>query len=120
MGVPRAGGASGTSLSFSSGMARGHDLAVAVLPAAPTPPSFPHSQSGAFEDIPSLFRTILALVADAERVGFRAEAERARREAIQAYGRGWDDVSRQRLERIAERISRRLAPQAPRRFFRLG
>ena len=93
---------------------------MAVLPASPTPPSLPYAQSGAFEDIPSLFRTILGLVADAERAGFRVEAERARSEAILAYSRGWDDLSRQRLERIAERISRRLAPPAPRRFFRLG
>ena len=118
--MPRAGGAAGTSLCFTSGIAAEHDSPVAVHPASPTPPSFPHSQSGAFEDIPSLFRTILALVADAERVGFRVEAERARSEAILAYARGWDEASRQRLERIAERISRRLAPQAPRRFFRLG
>jgi hypothetical protein len=93
---------------------------VAVITASPTSASFPHSQGGAFEDVPSLFRTILALVADAERMGLRADAERARSEAIQAYARGWDDASRHRLERIAERISRRLAPPPPRRFFHLG
>ena len=118
--MPLAGGASGTSLRFPTGTAGGHDSAVAVSTASPTPASFPHSQGGTLEDIPSLYRTILALVADAERMGFRVDAERARSEAILAYGRGWDEASRHRLERIAERISRRLAPPPPRRFFRLG
>lgn len=80
----------------------------------------PEAQTGAFEDVPALFRAILTLVADAERAGLRHDAERARADAIEAYASGWDDAGRRRLERIAERISRRLAPQRSRRFFRLA
>ena len=108
----------GTSRWWSTGGATGHASGVAALQSS----AGPSSASGETinDETPALFRSILDLVADAERAGFRADAERARRSAIQVYARGWDEAGRRDLAAIEQRLMRRLAAPRTRRRFGLG
>ena len=73
------------------------------------------------EALPELYRSILLLVEELERSDGRLEAARIRREAVEAYGRGWDVAQRRRLERLRARLRRSLeARRTPaRRWLRL-
>jgi hypothetical protein len=54
---------------------------------------------------PGLYREILDLVAELERApGGRAESERLRSQAIDAYSSGWDHRREQRLVRLRARL----------------
>ena len=64
---------------------------------------------GTHEEIPLLFRSILVLLDELERQSAHDEAKRIRAEAMRAYGKAWDADSRERLERLEQRLVRRLA-----------
>lgn len=82
---------------------------VAHLPIVPSAsPGFVDSTI-ASDEVPQIYRLILELVGDLERIGARGEASRARRQAIVIYSRGWDESSRHRLGRIADDLQRRVA-----------
>ena len=61
------------------------------------------------EDLPELYRTILARVAELERVGARREGGRLRAEATRAYSNAWDEAARRDLASLLARADRALA-----------
>jgi hypothetical protein len=63
----------------------------------------------ASDEVPQIYRLILELVGELERIGARGEATRARQQAITIYSRGWNESSRRRLGRIADDLQRRVA-----------
>lgn len=60
------------------------------------------------EGLPALYRAILDAVAELEHAGQRGEAGRVRADAIRAYSRAWDEITRRRLEQLHVRARRRL------------
>ena len=98
----------------------GDDLHVASLPLVPPTDPHAHDPSAASEEVPQLYRSILDLVGELERMGARRDAERGRAEAIAAYSRGWDESSHRALERIVERLQRRTLGRSLRGRMRLG
>jgi hypothetical protein len=64
------------------------------------------------ESFPELYRAILLLVEELERSEGRVEAARIRREAVNAYSRGWDPSQQRRLEQLQARLRRSIAAQA--------
>lgn len=60
------------------------------------------------EGLPALYRAILDAVAELEHAGQRSEAGRVRADAIRAYSRAWDEITRRRLEQLHLRARRRL------------
>jgi hypothetical protein len=63
------------------------------------------------EDLPELYRTILARVAELERVGARREGGRVRAEATRAYSEAWDEAARRDLAGLLARADRALADE---------
>jgi hypothetical protein len=61
------------------------------------------------EDLPELYRTILARVAELERVGARREGGRLRADATRAYSEAWDESARRDLVSLLARADRVLA-----------
>ncbi|HET9520926.1 MAG TPA: hypothetical protein VFO73_07775 [Candidatus Limnocylindrales bacterium] len=64
------------------------------------------------EELPSLYRTILDLVAQLERIGERSEAGRIRMNATAAYSGAWDESGRNRLLSLIARADRIIAGRA--------
>lgn len=93
---------------------------VAALPTLPLSNPFGEHAGFAADAAPQLYRRILDLVAELERMGARREAARGRAAAIAAYSGGWNDGSRRRLEHIAETLTRRLAGPGVRARLHLG
>jgi hypothetical protein len=60
------------------------------------------------EELPALYRAILARVAELEASGRRTEAGRIRRQATAAYSRAWDDRARRRLTDLLRTATRPL------------
>ena len=71
------------------------------------------------EDLPELYRTILARVAELERVGARREGGRLRAEATRAYSDAWDEAARRDLAGLLARADRTLADEERPRTRRL-
>ena len=68
------------------------------------------------EAFPELYRAILLLVEELERTEGRVEAARFRREAVDAYSRGWNPSQQRRLEQLEVRLRRSIAArQRPQR-----
>ena len=65
--------------------------------------------AGSSEEIPALYRLILALVVDLERSNGRHEASRIRKAALAAYGGPWNDRQRRHLEELEMRLRRSIA-----------
>jgi hypothetical protein len=63
------------------------------------------------EDLPALYRTILARVAELERVGARREGGRLRADATRAYSEAWDEAARRDLASLLARADRALAAE---------
>jgi hypothetical protein len=74
---------------------------------------------GTAEELPALYRSILALVEELERNDRRREAARIRARALTAYATAWDTRQRQRLEQLESRLRRSVAQGRPStRFWR--
>jgi hypothetical protein len=69
-------------------------------------------RSGAAEEIPALYRSILALVEVLER-NDRREAARIRSRAMTAYATAWDARQRARLIQLESRLQRSLREGRP-------
>ena len=93
---------------------------VAALPILPLSNPFRAQAQLASDAVPQLYRQILDLVAELERMGARREAARGRAAAIAAYSGGWNDATRRRLEHNAETLTRRLAGPSVRTRLHLG
>jgi hypothetical protein len=63
------------------------------------------------EDLPELYRTILARVAELERIGARREGGRVRAAATRAYSNAWDEAARRDLATLLARADRALADE---------
>jgi hypothetical protein len=78
--------------------------------------------TGSADEVPMLYRSILALIEELERVDRRAEAARIRASAQAAYATAWDARQRQRLQQLELRLRRSISearPSARSRRFRL-
>lgn len=73
------------------------------------------------EEVPALYRSILALVDELERCDGRDEAGRIRRQALLYYASAWDVPNRRRLEQLEDRLRRSIAARrrGPGRWLRL-
>jgi len=60
------------------------------------------------EDLPALYRAVLAGVEALERRGRRSHAAAIRREAIRAYSEAWDERHRNLMVGLVERLQRDL------------
>lgn len=58
------------------------------------------------EELPALYRVVLARVAELEADGRRVEAARVRANATQIYSRAWDKQALHRLEALLQRNRR--------------
>ena len=67
--------------------------------------------STAAEEFPGLYRTILDGIAELERLGRRAEADRIRKAATTAYSGPWGAAGHRKLQQQRLRIERALAPE---------
>ncbi len=65
--------------------------------------------TGSTEEVPTLYRVILALVVELERSDGRREASRIRKSALAAYGGAWDARQRHRLEELEHQLRRSIA-----------
>jgi hypothetical protein len=63
------------------------------------------------EDLPELYRAILARVAELERVGARREGARIRAAATRAYSEAWNESARRDLVSLLARADRLLADE---------
>jgi hypothetical protein len=61
------------------------------------------------EDLPALYRSVLALVGELERCGGRPEARLIRKRALAVYAGAWDERHRQVLEDLEHRLLRSIA-----------
>jgi hypothetical protein len=68
--------------------------------------------SGTAEEIPALYRSILALVEVLER-NDRREAARIRSRAVAAYATAWDARQRHRLVQLESRLRRSVGDGGP-------
>ena len=68
-----------------------------MLPTTPPP-----------DELPTLYRTILALAAELERIDDRSEAARVVAEASAAYETGWGSAQRRHLQRLETHARHRL------------
>lgn len=64
------------------------------------------STAGSTEEVPTLYRVILALVVELERSDGRREANRIRKSALAAYDGAWDARQRHRLEELEGQLRR--------------
>jgi hypothetical protein len=73
------------------------------------------------EELPALYRSILALVDELERCDGREEAGRIRSQALLYYAAAWDVPNRRRLELLEDRLRRSIAARrrGPSRWLRL-
>jgi hypothetical protein len=60
------------------------------------------------ESLPERYRRVLDRIAELETAGRHPEADRVRRDAIQAYSRRWNDQTARRLDSLADRAHRLL------------
>ncbi len=67
------------------------------------------STLGPTEELPALYRTILALVGELEQCDRRVEAERIRARALTAYASSWDGRQRRRLVQLESQLRRSIA-----------
>ena len=74
-----------------------------LTPEAPATPA---------EELPGLYRAILARVAVLEQIGERSEAARIRMAATAAYSAAWDANGRNRLVSLIHRADRAIAGNA--------
>ncbi|HTC85586.1 MAG TPA: hypothetical protein VK656_02715 [Candidatus Acidoferrum sp.] len=66
------------------------------------------AQPSPAEQLPALYRAVLAGVEALERRGRRAEAATIRRDAIRAYSASWDERHREMMVGLIERLHRDL------------
>ena len=71
------------------------------------------------EELPGLYREILARVERLEALGARAEAARIRQSAISVYSRAWDAAGRKSLVTLIGRADRALEGDAAPRSWAL-
>lgn len=62
--------------------------------------------TGTADEVPALYRSILALIEELERNDRREEAARIRSRALTAYATAWDARQRHRLEQLEARLRR--------------
>ena len=65
--------------------------------------------AGTSEDVPALYRSILALVGELERCDGRPEAARIRTQALATYAEAWARRRRRQLEHLEGRLRRSIA-----------
>ena len=72
-------------------------------------PATPDAGASPAEELPGLYRVILARVAELERLGQRPEATRIRLHATHAYSGAWDEAGRRSLLGLISRADRAIA-----------